>query len=428
MVAMKNYAALIFFFCFLFACREDRDLNPPGIQIFSPAENSSYTVFDTIRVKAGLSDDRQVLSVSIQLLEENHTPAQSPVRSNIGGMNFIYENVYAISNADLISGTYYLKISATDGENDSKKYIKIYLSEAPVSGRGIFIISLPSTNSVEVTFLDSAMEASLFLAKNCDYRGSCVGSGNAYLNLMGNFLCGLNSYNIPDKSIRWSEPAQGSSSYFTQLDFYSEISYVCYYTGMIRGFDKNGALQFSATVNSGYYPVKTFLHNSVIFAEEQELSGSKRQVSKYFSTGSYGESVAIPISIVSFGAKDNNNIFLFGNDSSQAAILLYDIPNDNISTPYTLPAGSTLNDALQINTNTYLLALQDGLYKYQYSPLNFIQQVSLAGINRIKYDETNNRVVVASGNKLYVYNYSNWNLMQSYTHPHSIRDFHMFYE
>ena len=107
----------------------------------------------------------------------------------------------------------------------------------------------------------------------------------------------------------------GSSPYFVHLDFYNEISYVCYNGGNIRGFDKDGSVQFSASANAGYIPLKSFLNNTDLLVEEKETSGNNRRISRYYSTGSYSQSVPITVEVVAFAKKDDNTVFLFGNES-----------------------------------------------------------------------------------------------------------------
>lgn len=426
MKVISEILALCFFFgSIAVSCKKDKDAIPPVVSVTAPAENNSFAVFDTIKVSAEISDESQLTSVSIQLLQENLTPAQSPYRKTVNEKNYSLRSDYIIYDAELPSAVYFLKISASDGENETREYIKIHISEPAARNRGIFIISTPFVSVVNVTFLDSAFNAEPFLTRNCDYISGCVSSKYQYINLLGESLCGLTSFRINDKMAQWNEPPMGSSSFFTHLDFYNEISYVCYNLGNIRGFDKNGALQFSAVSNAEYYPLKTFLYKDALFVEEKEVSGDNRRLSMFYSTGSYARSAPVLLEIVAFAGKDDNNIFLFGNENGQGKILIYNISENQTWSPYSVQVA--FKDAVQINQNTCLVALPDAVYKYDYSPVNFIKFIDQAGVEKLKYDQVNNVVLASGGNMLGIYNSSNGQQLKSYLHSEPIKDFHLLY-
>lgn len=417
---------LSFFIIQLFiSCKKDKDTVPPVISVLSPRENNSFSVFDTLRITAEISDESQLTYVSIQLMEENLTPAQSLYRETVSGKNYSLQSDYIIYDTQLLSGVYFLKVSASDGVNETKDYVKLYISESASSRQGIFLISTPGT-VVNVSFLDSALNVQPFITRYCDYTASCVSSKNQYINLLGEEICGLTSFRINDKSGQWDEPAMGSSPYFTHLDFYNEISYVCYREGNIRGFDKNGAMQFSAVSNAGYYPLRAFLQNTDLLVAENEKSGSGKRLSVFFSTGSYRQSIPISLEIMAFAKKDNDNIFLFGNEDGKGKILLYNTSKNEIGSPYPFPA-ENFNDAVQINSNTYLVALPDAVYKYNYSPVNFVEFIQQPGVEKLKYDEVNGVVLASAGNMLGIYSAVSGQQLNTYTHTQPIRDFHLLY-
>lgn len=409
----------------LTSCKKDKNTAPPEITILSPNENSSFSVFDTLKVKAEISDENQLLSVSVQLLEENLTPAQSVFRKSISGKEYSFLTDYIISDSQLSSGFYFLKVSASDGVNESKEYIKIYISESATTSKGIVIISLISFNKIEVSILGNNDSVQFFVTVNCDYAASSVSSENQYINILGKIIPGLNSYRINDKSIQWSVPSVGSMPYFENLNFYNEMSYVCYKDGRITGYDKNGNSQFNATAGSAFYPEKSFLLNTKLLVQEKEIAGIKRQLAVYYSSGALQQTYMLPLNVVAFAWQDDNNVFLFGNDSSgKGKILLYNL-NDNYTwSPYSIPGGAPINDAVRVNTNEYLIALNHAVFKYFYSPGNFIELINKENA-RIKYDEVNNRVITESANNLDIYSYENGGLISSYTHSQPILDFHL---
>ena len=116
---MKRYFSVPLF-CFLtgvifFSCKKDKDTSPPVISILEPKANTSYGISDLIYVEAKISDDVQLFSASIQLLNEDLTPAQSISNTAAQGKNFSLNKEYEIYDSELSSGNYYLNLSLIYG-------------------------------------------------------------------------------------------------------------------------------------------------------------------------------------------------------------------------------------------------------------------------------------------------------------------------
>lgn len=379
-----------------------------------------------IYVEAAVSDDVQLKSASIQLLNENLTPAQSILKTAAQGKKFSLSLNYEIYDPDLSSGNYYLKISASDGENDSKEYVKIFISGTPTVRTGLIVVSGQSQYQVRISVLDSSFTPSEFATLSCDYTSSCVSSKYQYVNILGETTCGLNSFRVSNKAIQWNIPSVGSSPYFNHLDFYNQISYVCFNNGMIRGFDKDGSIRFSATTSGGNKPQKTFLHNSGLLAEESGPVNS-RQLSLYYNTGYLAQYIPINVEVVAFFKLDDNHVFLFGNKNLQGEILLYKTGQNELWAPFSLPQGNTIREVEQINSGTYLVALEDAIYKYDYSPVNFSKHIDRPNVEKIEFDEINNLVLVSEGNVIEEYAYSEGQLLRTYAHTELVRDIHLLF-
>ena len=59
----------------------------------------------------------------------------------------------------------------------------------------------------------------------------------------------------------------------------------------------------------------------------------------------------------------------------------------------------------QVNFQTFFVSFSNGIiYEYTYSPINFVQYINGLNANRIRYDNVNNQLVVATGKIVQEYN------------------------
>src|SRR5574337_721734 len=108
--------------CFAFLvlfirCKKDEDAIPPVVTISSPYENQVFDVYDLFSIKANISDDKQLTSINIKLLNEQQSVVQVPVALTVSGKQLTLDRKYELYDVHLPSGYYYLRIEASDGVN-----------------------------------------------------------------------------------------------------------------------------------------------------------------------------------------------------------------------------------------------------------------------------------------------------------------------
>ncbi|MFM7726444.1 MAG: hypothetical protein ACKO7B_07065, partial [Flavobacteriales bacterium] len=111
--------------------KEKCDTNPPVIRFLEPTANSTFYYLETFAVKADVADDRILKKV---LLEVNSASNQRYLQSQTMYPNTQQTSIQLpVVHDDLYleSGTYYIKITADDGENESIAFREIQLIAAP---------------------------------------------------------------------------------------------------------------------------------------------------------------------------------------------------------------------------------------------------------------------------------------------------------
>ncbi|MCC6837144.1 MAG: hypothetical protein IT234_01285 [Bacteroidia bacterium] len=88
----------------LSSCKKDEDTEPPRISISSPYENAIYDVFDVVSVQASVSDNKQLESVSVGLLDDQMNVAYISVPATITSPSTNINVSYYLDDIHLESG------------------------------------------------------------------------------------------------------------------------------------------------------------------------------------------------------------------------------------------------------------------------------------------------------------------------------------
>lgn len=425
-----SYLSFLLIIC-LFSCKKDTDESGPKITFNTPIENQTFNVYDYVTVNATVTDDIKITEVSVSLLDANENYAHVTIPVSVSSPTMTVNLQYYLDNIHLETGFYYIKISASDGKNDSYKFQKIYLIAVPKALQTIYVVSNTGSSVTNLSTIDAAFST---ITPYHTFSGDCLASSissyyqEAYMcgNYSGNYTGHVLLYNIPKFTIA---PTVSANPYFTGYYSDDKYNYVARYDGTIKGYDYLGGVIYSTTSLSGYYSQHLCFNSGYMIAEEKALSSSGKMLVTYFSTGSQEKNCSLSQDIVQFCEKDATNVFLFGNIAGQATIQLFDRTNNLIWNPYpfTLASGSLLC-VLQIDSDTYLLGHSNGtIYKYQYSIGSVTPFMMGYTAVKLKYDVVNNKLYVVEANKVSTFNMTTLGLINTVNSAENILDLHLLY-
>lgn len=429
----KYHLPLYVILCvFVFSCKKTEDDTPPTISFQTPLENQSFNVFDVVPVKAKVSDDKKISSVVVNLLDNNHDPVHVALPVNVSSSpEFTFNLAYYLDNVHLLSGIYYVQVAVSDGENTSRKAQQIYIIETPRVLKGVYIATNPTTVNTLINKLDTITNAfSLYKSFSGDVSGL---EANDYFQFI--YKCGsINgtfsgidaTYDLVDFNVN---PVVSSNPYFTGYYATPKTNYVSLKTGYVRGYDYRGNITYGATAVSGYYPLHSIENSNYLVSEQKEAALGNNLLVTYYPTGSIQQQKALGQDLVAMYQKDETSVFLFGNNSGQGMIQLFDRLNNNIWDPYpfSLATGSILSVA-QISSTVYLIAHSNGtIYKYDYQISSVTPYVSGYTVVQMRYDPVNNHLYVAEDGMLTVLNYTSLSIVRTVPSSEHIRAFCLLY-
>ncbi len=406
----------------IFCCKKDNlDNINPAITINSPTASQHYNVLDVITITGSITDNRNIESVTISLLDANNIHVLNSIALEPNTASVLLNEQMEINNVHLSSGSYSLKIKASDGINHTDYYVEIYISESPTIRQGSFVFS--NTGSItQITKLDNGLNATPFATLNGDFLNGFVNSYYQEVVACGKVSGNLIALSSAGANQNWMISNNVSGwSFFTGLMQIEKEYFVGYYDGSIKSFTQNGTPKFSAQAFVNSYCENLFVHqNNLLIAEEPEIAGSKiRLVSYYLATGIIKDNFELNEDVVGMYSKSANEVILFTNVSGVGTIKIYDTYLNSTWTPFSLYSG-TITSSTALSQGVYLVAQGGDVVLVNATTSTKLPYLTGIGANIVKYDSQNKEVYVSSGNLLTVYDYTTKTVKGSYYNPSNI--------
>ncbi|MES2592809.1 MAG: hypothetical protein V4608_13070 [Bacteroidota bacterium] len=425
-------STLIVIILFFISCKKkDTDELGPIISISSPLQNQFFNVFGVIPVKASITDETKITSVSISLVNDQYSPVSPSLSVSVQSPSMEINTSYYIDNIHLENGIYYLMIVASDGINESRTYQKVSIGAVSKVLKQIFVVSYSSTSQTNLSYIDSAFTSIIpYHSFSGDYIGSSVSSYFQQAYRCGEYTGNFEGIILEYNSQKFSIASQISSNpYFT--GFYSDDkkNYVARYSGHIIGYDYTGASVYTAIASAGFYATAMCFNTNYLITSEKDKTSSAKKLVTHYPTGVAEKQCTITQEVVEFCEMDNDHVFIFGNISGQGVIQLFDRTNNNLWNPYpsSLSAGTILS-AVKIDEDTYLFGHSNGtIYKYRYQTSSVTTYLTGYAAKQIKYDELNNQLVIAEASKISVFDYPTTTLIKAVNSSETILDVHLLY-
>jgi hypothetical protein len=388
------------FFLLFFSCKKELDEYGPVVTIYSPFENQSFSVYDTMLVNASVTDETNITAVSVSLVDINYIPVHKSVNAEVSHPPMTVDILYPLDNIHLLSGKYYLMITASDGKNDSRTFCPVMITAVPKQLKKVFVATNASASQTNISYIDSTF-SNIYPFKSMagDFTGLSTTSYDQRIFLCGNYNGAFSGIDT-EGNVKFSISAIPSSApYFTGYYGEDKKTFVARHEETVKGYDNSGQVIYTAHANPGYYVRKLIMNNGFLVAEEKSKTSSSRVLVSFYSTGTAEQQVALSQDVVDFCEKDDHNVFVFGNNSGQGVIQLYDRLNNNLWEPYPYPlAAGAILSAVRINETTYLIGHSNGtIYKYQYSG-GVTTYLTGFTAKRLRYDELNDQVYIVESN------------------------------
>ncbi len=410
-------------------CKKNVDTVSPVITVILPASQTIYENGDTIKFKALFSDETQLKSVSVQLVDKDNKPALASVSSNLVTNPYTFAGGYIIDDPLLPGAVYNLRFQASDGVNITNRFIEIQVHELPRKLLYPLIVTHPKADSWQTYSLPESGGWKELTSHTGDYCGSAVNPASSLFYFCGKYLSGLAAAKLPGGNAAWLvKPGFNSSQrWFEGISFNSPLLYVACYEGNIRGYDKSGNEIYKSETFLNSYPYLSVCTKNLILASyKDDFSANRNLVAFHNQGGKMIYTKFIQKDVIGMINTTSDNVLVFSNVNGHGDISLWSGIDNSFVPMRTLPEGQ-FHEAIKMDNDNYFISTSVGLYRYELSTNALSQFISKTINSEISYDPLALQIYTCTGKMLEIYSIQSAALVGSYPLPDTAVDLHLVF-
>ncbi|MBL4585677.1 MAG: hypothetical protein JKX84_01265, partial [Flavobacteriales bacterium] len=220
------------------SCKKVDEIQP-NVIIISPLENTQFDVFDTVDVRFEVTDETQLVSAEVKIVNSDFIAVSAAVSINLSGTDYSGGAEVILANKLLETGNYYALVSVSDGVNEQRVFQKIKIAAIPKLRRAVYFSDVRNSGSGSIYKIDSLFQSSsLFINPSQDIRELCVNSELDRLTFIGHFSTRISSYNLLNNSVVWSDATfpVSQTPRFMDLFCYGDQVFTTLYDQEIRSY------------------------------------------------------------------------------------------------------------------------------------------------------------------------------------------------
>jgi hypothetical protein len=390
----------------LSSCKGDEDENPPRITIESPFENQTFSSTDTIEASAVITDNEQITSVELEILDLEFNQVATKRSYPASGSTFNFGQLFPIGAPELSTGDYYLAFRANDGRNVGSAFVKIRINAIPRELEGVLVLTSQDNQS----YLYYREEDETEFEVEHNFFSDAVGGGLNYRQNIfataGGEAGNADFFEIDKFSIVNSLPGFGSIG----LPFYLFITFdddleqfvVTQRDGRIRVLDKSAfaLIGFDGLVN--HLPLKVFGNQDGYFLCEKEIDGPIYSLTFYSFQGLLLDNYPVAGEVRGVFDLSLNEKFVWVDDPDGLELRILNVSTEFLSLPYQR-IGSRLSDVIRTGNNAFIISTSEGLLRYNYSNGGTVIFNSSAPEGNLYFDDLNQLIYLVSGQEATIY-------------------------
>lgn len=412
-----------FFTIFFNSCVNEYD-KAPEIEINTPERNQVFQYGDTVFIRARITDEISIKSVSVELLDANRIPRTAQYKTNYDATGISYYETIILDINKLTSGNYFIHLIARNENNSKSIFLPITINGMQWQLAGMFLITKISEQQTGITLINENGDNTNVTALQGDYLASGMNIEYQSLIVSGKSTGDLSILNTEDGLLAWSIPNSISElhPFFNSLHISDNRIFSGQRNSAIQCYDFAGGL-----VNSYGLPGERLSENILyvqnrLFAETKDVLGGTRRLIQYHSGSVPITDHTIIQDIISWGYY-NDRLIVFANVNNTGKIYTYNFTGSIFTLQKT--TATPIETAISKEGSEFFVACQDAVYLYDASVQNKLTKViNQAGIKNIFYNSYGENIFVHDQFNLYVFNINNYQMMEQIVSPDEILNIH----
>lgn len=412
------------FLFFLASCEKVSDGTAPVVEFYGPPANTEVLAGDTIRVIAGIGDDKMLNSVQLSLVNSQLVNLTTPSIFYPSGNTYTLDHLYPINNTNLTEGSYELLIIADDGFNRTRRFRTIRITNTDQEVNAFILVKKLNSEVSRVEVLTPSLNIDTVFNIQQRYSLSGVNSKFGLFYYAKQSPAFLTAYNTFDYKPEWDRQAGLPYSEFVYQES-SEYFYISTGNGNIFGYDGEGSNVFQTDALEDYIPETFHAFDDFLIASQEMRNGPLSFIVIYYLSTGF-EKNRINISEEIAGISSSGNLFyIFMNDGLNGLVKSLN-PEELIYTEERRLNGVYFRQVTRIDDNTFLISTDDGIYEYN-RYLNRFTEYSDIEADFTRYEPFSDRLFIVSGDDVKVLDYSAGNEIGEIGSADEVLDLHILY-
>lgn len=360
-----NYRVFLFllpliYILFLYGCKKDADTISPQIVSIAPSENTHYNTFDTINVRATITDERELTFVSVELLNADLISVITPFGRSLSTKEYNLNASLIIDNLHLTSGTHYILITAKDSRNTTREYIEVNVSGIPYETRG-YVTYENFTSQFEVHSYFNNTDTILY-----------QGTGELMGGLVDNYYQQFGILYAPNGPFKvlplypfihdWELDIQQGGFTFCRAQADKKSIQLGFKDQILSFYEGEGILKSSFVSAINYYPQYSLDDNENIVTWQRSSGASYGRIETFFKSGALKQVTNYTKDIVQFIPKTTLLTYILSNENSNGYMDIYNLENGILDIHEF--ENNTVFDACINNEENLFIASATGIIKY----------------------------------------------------------------
>ncbi|MCF8302116.1 MAG: hypothetical protein K9I94_02485 [Bacteroidales bacterium] len=409
--------------------KKDSSFFNPTIQFISPADNATFTVFDSIPVILEVNSEKTVEIISITIINDDKTPLFSSYTSDPMKKNIRLEFYYPIDDPLLESGTYKLRAQVYAGAEVARKAIDIQIMGQPKELENMIVVTQENPKFHTVYEVSNTLETEILLELRTDYSGSGINSAHDILFFAARQYGDMQALSLETGNILWVVEGEQSSQfpYFTNLQVHEDEVVVCFYDGYVRSYNRFGNTVFNSIQLEEAYPVRSFVYENFVIAQTNHYLGQETELRTFFwVSGEQELRNEINRELIAIFPKDNESFFLLSKDHESSYIDAFKLMRNSMIN-YREFENIQFTSATIMDEDNFLIASDAAIYRYRVDISNSTEFIQRSDIGLIRYEPVNEQIYAASGHELLLFSSDYGHLQNHVTFADSVVNFHFNY-
>ena len=387
----------------LFGCKKGDEI-PPSITIVNPFAMSQFQIPFQINVTGNAQDENVIEWIKILVLNDALAPSSQEILIEVNESSVEFNEWLSVDNIHLNSGVYFVKVSASDGENIHSSYIEINVLEYPLILEDVYVIN-SNNNQTNLFKIDSN---SLEFVNQFDGQFQLANaiSKHQYLFIGTGQLGNAFDPNYNQNIWNWSFTTF-LSTYFndSEKSESGDVLHLCCSDGVVRSFTEIGTISNTVYSSSQEYFDDFLIVDNYLFVEAYSSLLVRYLIVYFLESGIEMQRISLINNIIDIVKYNSHQCLFLEQVQSDIEIKMYD-RNSNLSWTLSTITNDSIHDAEYVLDRGLYFVSDVGLRFYNVE--NNVMNTLLVNdeFKKIKYDELNEQFYLLSNNEIWIYSLS----------------------